>query len=149
MALADLSNGTVLITCLLVKGSPNWKLATATATLIVSSAIIDHSSLTALEQAFRRTAEVILGSITAVLMSELFFGVFPRPGIFLEATRNNRLESPKRTTRCAQSHLSAPHRLEIRYGDNRVARAVRRLSFGAVSGFQGLTEKSDVSIRST
>jgi uncharacterized membrane protein YccC len=63
---------TALIASLLVKGSSNWKLATATAALIVSSAIVDHSSLTALEQALRRTAEVACGSITAVLFSWLF-----------------------------------------------------------------------------
>ncbi len=64
--------GTALIASLLVKGSSNWKLAIATAALIVSAAIIDHSGLAALEQALRRTAEVALGSITAVLISWLF-----------------------------------------------------------------------------
>jgi uncharacterized membrane protein YgaE (UPF0421/DUF939 family) len=50
----------------------NWRLATATAALVVSSAIIEHSSLTGLEQALRRTVEVVLGSVTAVLISWLF-----------------------------------------------------------------------------
>ena len=72
--------GTALIAFLLVKGSPNWKLATATAALIVSSAIIDQSNLTALEQALRRTAEVALGSFTAVLMSRLFSASFRKTG---------------------------------------------------------------------
>jgi hypothetical protein len=107
MALTELANGNRAYACLLVKGSSSWKLATAAAALNVSSAIIDHSSLTALQQAFRRTAEVILGEHYCGARFQAFFGPFSKDrGAFLKATRNNRLKSPKRTATGARNHTS-------------------------------------------
>jgi hypothetical protein len=52
---------TALACTLLIEGQSSWKLATATAALVLTSAIVSHSSLTAIEEAFRRTREVALG----------------------------------------------------------------------------------------
>lgn len=46
---------TALICTLPTKRPSSWKLAPGTAALVVASAIVDHSSLTALEEALRRT----------------------------------------------------------------------------------------------
>jgi uncharacterized membrane protein YgaE (UPF0421/DUF939 family) len=51
---------TALACTLLIEGQSNWKLATATAALVLTSAIVSYSGLTAIEEAFRRTGEVAL-----------------------------------------------------------------------------------------
>jgi hypothetical protein len=86
---------TALIASLLVKGSSNWKLATATAALIVSSAIVDHSSLTALSKPFdeqpRSRAAVLRQCSFPGFSPPLAKGTIPRPrGILNGDFRNDR-----------------------------------------------------------
>jgi uncharacterized membrane protein YgaE (UPF0421/DUF939 family) len=69
---------TALVCTLPAKRPSSWKLAPATTALVVASAIVDQSSLTALEEALRRTGEVALGSVTAVFISWLLIRVSPK-----------------------------------------------------------------------
>jgi uncharacterized membrane protein YgaE (UPF0421/DUF939 family) len=69
---------TALVCTLPIKRPSSWKLAPATAALVVASAIVHQSRLTALEEALRRTGEVALGSVTAVFLSWLFVRLWPK-----------------------------------------------------------------------
>lgn len=68
---------TVLICTNMIKTSGSWKIAPATSALIITSALVENSSLIGFEQALRRAGEVLFGSLIALLISAILTKFYP------------------------------------------------------------------------
>lgn len=75
--LAPLLASTILICTSIIKRPGSWKIAPATSALILTSALAENSSLIGFEQAFHRVAEVLFGSLVALLVSVALSKIFP------------------------------------------------------------------------
>lgn len=81
---------TVLVCTNMIRVPGSWKIAPVTSALIVTSALVENSSLIGFEQALRRTGEVLFGSLLALLISWVLSRFWPTPANQLEKKQINR-----------------------------------------------------------
>ena len=70
---------TSLVCTSVIRTSGSWKIAPATSALIITSALVGHSSRVGFEQALRRAGEVLCGSLVALIISWVLSRFWPAP----------------------------------------------------------------------
>lgn len=79
---------TILVCTNMIRLPGSWKIAPATSALVITSALVENSSLIGFEQALRRAGEVLFGSLVALLISWMLSRFWPTLGKQLEQRKH-------------------------------------------------------------
>ena len=84
---------TVLVCTYAVKLSSSWRIAPATAALIIASGVVEQSRMGGAELALHRAGEVVLGSAVALLVTWCMSKIWPPPVAEKEGRHSSQLDT--------------------------------------------------------